>query len=236
MQVAGLTDRGCVREINEDTILLDKSLYAIADGMGGHLAGEVASQKALECVKEHLAALAFNAKSALGVLEEAVQIANRKVFCLSNEKPEYNGMGTTLTLIKVIRGELFYVHVGDSRLYLFRDGKLSQITTDHSLVAQMVVDGQITVDEAAVHPGKNIITRAVGTADFVQPDSGSIDLAKGDILIICSDGLTNMVSDEELAQKAEKYKQSVGRLASELLNTAKQAGGDDNISIICLKY
>ncbi len=236
MQAAGLTDRGCVRETNEDSILLDRSLYAVADGLGGHLAGEVASRKALQCIKEFLAEVSITEKNAIEFLSQAIDAANREVFSLSAEKTEYNGMGTTIVLVKAVRGVLFYAYVGDSRLYLFRGDALSQITRDHSLVAQMLVDGCITPDQAAVHPSKNIITRAVGTAATVQADTGRIELLKGDILLLCSDGLTNMLSDEEMQDKIAKHKQSIGKLAEELLVAAKQAGGDDNISIICLKY
>lgn len=234
VQVAGITNRGCVREINEDSIFMESSLYIVADGMGGHLAGEVASKEAIICLKKYL--LGKEEENIPDLLKEAVKQANKQIYEMSIDKEEYKGMGTTVTLAMLFDDELFFAHVGDSRLYRYSQEYFEQMTTDHSLVAQMVETGQITEEEANTHPSKNIITKAVGTGIIIEPDIGSFKLKKGDIILLCSDGLTNMLTNEQIVDILNKYKDDLDKVVAELLEKANDAGGNDNISIICLQY
>jgi len=235
VQVAGVTDRGCVRETNEDSIFFESSLYIIADGMGGHLAGEVASKEAILCIKDLLVD-EKDVKKIPELLKDAFDKANKHIYDMAQNKEEYKGMGTTVTLAKLIDDELFYAHVGDSRLYRYAKKNFEQITRDHSLVAQMVETGQITKEEANTHPNKNIITKAVGTASSIEPDIGSLKLNTGDIILLCSDGLTNMLTNEQIVDILSKGKNDVNKIVTKLLKEANNAGGKDNISIICLQY
>ena len=234
MQVAGSTDRGLVREMNEDSIYFDKALFIVADGMGGHLAGEVASKDAIICIKDFLQE--NTGADTLFIISQAIKYANKYIFNKAKSNKQYKGMGTTVTLAKVVKNQLFYAHVGDSRLYIFRNNVLDKITTDHSLVAQLLETGQITAEQAAQHPNKNIITKAVGTLDDVEPDKEQIQLEDNDIILLCSDGLTNMLKTEEISQVILENQNNPQNIVDYLIHCAKQAGGTDNISVICFKY
>ena len=188
------TDVGRVREGNEDAYLVDDAtgLVAVADGMGGHRAGEVASATALEALR---AAITHGRP-----LRESMQDANEAVFTKSLTDEELRGMGTTLTAATLVTGGTVLVgHVGDSRAYLLHDGELRQVTVDHSLVEELVREGRLTADEAAVHPQRSIITRALGVDASVEVDVYPVELAPGDRLLLCSDGLTGMVQAETIA-------------------------------------
>ena len=188
------TDVGRVREGNEDAYLVDDAmgLVAVADGMGGHRAGEVASATALEALR--------SAITHGRPLRESMQDANEAVFTKSLTDAELRGMGTTLTAATLVTGGTVLVgHVGDSRAYLLHDGELRQVTVDHSLVEELVREGRLTADEAAVHPQRSIITRALGVDASVEVDVYPVELAPGDRLLLCSDGLTGMVQAETIA-------------------------------------
>jgi serine/threonine protein phosphatase PrpC len=222
------TDVGRGRPENEDNLLVDREhgLYAVADGMGGHRAGEVASATAIETLK---AAFLGGQR-----LDEAVVAANAAVFAKGADDPSMRGMGTTMTAI-ALQGDSTAVfgHVGDSRAYLMRDATVTQVTDDHSLVEQLVREGRLTPEEAQNHPQRAVITRALGVDAEVEVDTYRVDLKPGDRLLICSDGLTNMLSDDTIGQTLRRHADPQ-QAADTLVDMANQAGGDDNITVVIL--
>jgi len=226
---------GQVREGNEDALLIRDSVYAVADGMGGHLAGEVASATALEPV-EHLDGKVFqDATQAVTALRDAVVAANERVSKLAKDNPDYRGMGTTLTAALVEGRRLHVAHVGDSRAYLLRDGQFSQLTDDHTLVQHLIDEGEITREEAAHHPQRSVVTRAIGVSEDVDVDSMSLDLQGHDQLLLCSDGLTGVVEDEVIAGTLLEHSDPDEAVAA-LIQKANEAGGPDNITVLLLRY
>jgi serine/threonine protein phosphatase PrpC len=223
--VGARTDVGRVREGNEDAFMANEPLFAVADGMGGHQGGEVASNMALEKLK--------SAAGGAAALIQAVQDANRAVFQKASEDPALSGMGTTLTAFLVEGDSLRLAHVGDSRAYLLRDGKLQRITKDHTVVERLVDEGRLTPQEAELHPQRSILTRAIGVEGDVQVDQGSIDTQVGDRLLLCSDGLTGMVSEDDIRRILEG--QSDPQAAADaLVEAANEGGGQDNITAVVL--
>ena len=222
------TDKGRVREGNEDDRLIDKAMgvYAVADGMGGHQAGEVASQTAIEAVR-----------AAVGngtPIRDAITQANAAVLERSAGNERLRGMGTTMTAATLAAGGTLLIgHVGDSRAYLVRDGELSQITEDHSLVEEMVRGGQLTPEQAEVHPQRSTITRALGIEPAVEVDLYPVELQESDRVLLCSDGLTGMVRTEEIAAILER-EPDPQKAANELVDAANKAGGEDNITVVIL--
>jgi len=229
LRAGGATDTGLVRDHNEDRYLADERLFAVADGVGGHKAGEVASQTAVETLQR-----AFT-EPTTDALVDAVKTANRTVWDLAESNSDQRGMGTTLTAIALVDGgdedRLAIVNVGDSRAYLLQQGQLEQLTEDHSLVEQLVRDGQLTPAEAQVHPQRSIITRALGLDPEVEVDSWELTPYKGDRLLLCSDGLTNEVSDEEIATTLRTVSDPE-EAAQQLVNEAREHGGSDNITCV----
>jgi serine/threonine protein phosphatase PrpC len=226
VRVGAATDIGHVREGNEDAYLLLDPLYAVADGMGGHLGGEVASSLALETIRELFS-------SGEGSLTEQVGQANRVVFQRSRADREVEGMGTTLTAVVVEGSRVRLAHVGDSRAYLFRDGELQMLTRDHTLVARMVEEGELTEAEATTHPHRSIVTRALGVEETLEVDEGLVEVRDGDRLLLCSDGLTGMVADQDIAailREVADPQLAVDRL----VRAANAAGGVDNITAVIL--
>jgi protein phosphatase len=227
---AGVTDVGRVRDGNEDDFLdqADRlGLVAVADGMGGHRAGEVASATALEALR---AAVASG-----DPLREAIEGANEAVLEKSESDHELQGMGTTLTAGMLgTDGSLMVGHVGDSRAYLVRDGELRQITDDHSLVEEMVRGGELTPEQAEVHPQRSIITRALGIEPQVDVDVYPIELQPGDRILFCSDGLTTMVRPEEIANIVRR-EADPRRAAQLLVDAANAAGGEDNVTAVIVE-
>jgi serine/threonine protein phosphatase PrpC len=220
------TDKGQVREGNEDAYLVEPPLYAVADGMGGHRGGEVASQLALETIADLF-------RKGDVPLAEQVRRANRAVFDRSGADRAVAGMGTTLTAA-LVQGELAHlIHVGDSRAYLLRAGTLRQLTEDHTLVNRMVKAGEITEEEAEVHPHRNVITRSLGTEADVDLDQQDIGLLAGDRLLLCSDGLTGMLSEEQVQAILESTPPAQ-EAADRLVRAANRAGGVDNITVVVL--
>ena len=220
------TDIGRVREGNEDSYLVDAPLYAVADGMGGHRGGEVASSLALETIEAM-----FHAGD--GTLADQVRAANRTVHERSLTDRQVSGMGTTLTAVVVEEGIARLAHVGDSRGYLLRAGDLRQITADHTLVARMVKAGEISRSEADVHPHRNVLTRSVGTEPDVEVDEDDLALLEGDRLLLCSDGLTDMVSEDQI-QAILEAEPNAQRAADRLVKAANRAGGIDNVTALIL--
>jgi PPM family protein phosphatase len=222
------TDVGRGRPENEDRLLVDdeRGLYAVADGMGGHRAGEVASATAVEALQ----AAFLDGRP----LDQAVEAANAAVFAKAAADAALQGMGTTLTAAAVLDGHTLLVgHVGDSRAYLMRDGAVAQVTDDHSLVEQLVREGRLSPEEAQTHPQRAIITRALGVDPEVEVDTYRVDLKAGDRLLICSDGLTNMLSDDTIAATLRRHADPQ-QAADTLVDMANQAGGDDNITVVIL--
>ncbi|MBV8979695.1 MAG: Stp1/IreP family PP2C-type Ser/Thr phosphatase [Acidimicrobiia bacterium] len=229
LRAGGATDTGLVRDHNEDRYLLDERLFAVADGVGGHKAGEVASQTAVETLHR-----AFTEPTTENLVE-AVKTANRTVWNLAEANSDQRGMGTTLTAIALVddgdEDRLAIVNVGDSRAYLLQQGQLEQLTEDHSLVEQLVREGQLTREEAHVHPQRSIITRALGLDPDVEVDSWELTPYKGDRLLLCSDGLTNEVSDDDIASTLRTVSEPE-EAAMQLVNAARDHGGSDNITCV----
>lgn len=228
VSIGAATDIGQVREGNEDSFLVVAPLYAVADGMGGHRGGEVASSLALETVQGM-----FERRE--GSLADQVVEANRAVFDRSKNDRTVSGMGTTLTAALVDGSRVHLVHVGDSRAYLLRGGELAQLTEDHTLVHRMVMEGEISQEEAETHPHRSILTRALGVDQSVQVDEGDVEVSDGDRLLLCTDGLTGMVPEgqirEILLESADPQE-----AVEKLVKVANRAGGIDNITAVILDF
>lgn len=220
------TDIGCLRDHNEDSLVVTPPLFAVADGMGGHAAGEVASEIAVRVLSEQ--APEHPDGPALG---RAVEEANRAVIQAAHEGRGRQGMGTTMTAAMLEGERLVIAQVGDSRAYLLHQGKLQQLTRDHSLMADMIEAGQLTPEEARTHPQRSVITRALGSDTHLHPDIYEINVETGDRLLICSDGLSGMVFDDEIENTLRRV-QDPQRCASQLVNEAIAAGGHDNVTVI----
>ena len=222
------TDTGRKRRRNEDAYVVEPPLFAIADGMGGAQAGELASSLAAGAVREDEAAAGSGERR----VAELIQEANRRVYERSSQDAAASGMGTTMTVAFVGDANVAFGHVGDSRAYLIRDGKLEQLTEDHSLVAELVRSGKLSPEEAETHPQRSVITRALGTDPDVDVDTFSIETAPGDLFMLCSDGLTSMVEDDVLLQTIEKNRDNLQTAAKALIRAANKGGGEDNITIV----
>lgn len=220
------TDVGCVRDHNEDSLAVRPPLFVVADGMGGHAAGEVASEIAVQVISEK-APVAPDAEA----LGEAVREANAAILRAAHEGRGREGMGTTVTAAMLEGERLVIAQVGDSRAYLLHQGTLQQLTRDHSLVADMIEAGQLTPEEARTHPNRSVITRALGSAPDTQPDLYEINVETGDRLLICSDGLTTMLHDDEIEAILARC-HDPQRAAAQLVNEAIAAGGYDNVTVV----
>jgi PPM family protein phosphatase len=223
-----LSHAGRKRRHNEDSYVVQPPLFAVADGMGGAKAGEIASS---------LAAAALQESDGNGTTGEArvaalIEEANRRVFRRASEDTEASGMGTTMTVALVEGDRIAIGHVGDSRAYLIRNGRLEQLTDDHSLVAELVRSGKLTPEEAETHPQRSVITRAVGTEPDVDVDTFSIEGEPEDVFLICSDGLTDMVDEETILDAVERNRPDLKAAAKELVNAANRGGGEDNITVV----
>jgi PPM family protein phosphatase len=227
---AGRTDVGRQRSANEDDFVLAPPFFAVADGMGGAKAGEVASAMATE---------GFEGESDSGEPAEAqlariLREANKRIYDLAIADESHRGMGTTLTAAKVMGEDISLAHVGDSRAYRMRDGELEQLTKDHSLVAELERSGQITAEAAEHHPQRSIITRALGPEPEVEVDTYTVAAREGDLFLLCSDGLTSMISDEEITSILRSA-DSLDAAADALVRAANQSGGKDNITVVLFR-
>jgi PPM family protein phosphatase len=222
------TDTGRKRRRNEDAYVVEPPLFAIADGMGGAQAGELASSLAAGAVREDEAAAGRGERR----VAELIQEANRRVYERSSQDAAASGMGTTMTVAFVGEANVAFGHVGDSRAYLIRDGKLGQLTEDHSLVAELVRSGKLSPEEAETHPQRSVITRALGTDPDVDVDTFSIETAPGDLFMLCSDGLTSMVEDDMILRTIEKNRDNLQTAAKALIRAANKGGGEDNITVV----
>ena len=223
------THVGLVRAHNEDAFaVIEPETYLVADGMGGQAAGEVASNMLVDSIKDFLSAthLPWNEN----ILKGSIIDAGNKIFDVAQNHREYRGMGTTATILHLDGNTAYFAHVGDSRLYRIKDDRLSQITDDHSYVETLVRNGEISQAAARIHPMKNYLTQAVGAMLDLKVDSGSFKVDAGDVFLLCTDGLTNMVDDDAIADIIRNAQNP----AVELINAALENGGKDNITAIVL--
>jgi len=222
------TDVGLVRDGNEDSYLTDEPLFAVADGMGGHRGGEVASQLAVETLEKLF-------KKGIGELPDQVREANRVVFERSVVDEKVAGMGTTLTAALVEGDRIRLAHVGDSRAYLLREGDLRLLTEDHTLVHRMVTEGEISKEEAETHPQRSVLTRALGVETVVDVDDDTVQVRPGDRLLLCTDGLTSMVS-EQAVEEVLRAVPDPQEAAQRLVQLANEGGGADNTTVVVLDF
>ncbi len=233
------TDTGRARNNNEDSVAVDEDsqLIVLADGMGGYNAGEVASGMATSFIKSELGRWLSEASDNASdtdvrrAMDICVDNANRAIFNAANSNPQYAGMGTTLVVGVFREGRLLMGHVGDSRGYRLRGGRLAQITHDHSLLQEQIDSGLITAEQAAFSANKNLVTRAVGVEDTVLLETHLHDVLPGDLYLLCSDGLSDMLDDDSIAQLLQTS-DVLGEVAAALVDAANDAGGKDNISVV----
>lgn len=229
-QVGGVTDPGRKRRRNEDAFVVEPPLFAVADGMGGAQAGEVASRLAAAALKEGGAGEGGEQR-----IVALIQEANRRIYDRSNRDPSASGMGTTMTVALVEDGQVAFGHVGDSRAYLIRDGAMEQLTEDHSLVAELMRSGKLSREEAETHPQRSVITRALGTDPDVDVDTFTIAAQRGDVFLLCSDGLTTMVSNDAILDLVERNRADMDKALRALVQAANKGGGEDNITAVAFE-
>ncbi|MGG6310080.1 Stp1/IreP family PP2C-type Ser/Thr phosphatase [Paenibacillus macerans] len=237
-----VSDVGRVRSVNEDCTWVARleqgyTLGIVADGMGGHQAGEIASRLAVDTITHDLEALpaGLPATACGEELKKAILHANEVVFRKASEHTEYHSMGTTVVAAILADREGMIAHIGDSRAYKFHQGELVQLTDDHSLVNELLKNKQISEEEANVHPHRNVVTRALGTDERVEVDMNQVTLEPGDMLLLCSDGLSNYVKPEQMTLTLGADDLNLNDRADRLLQLALRAGGDDNISVALLE-
>jgi protein phosphatase len=228
---AGSTDAGRKRRRNEDSFVHDPPLFAVADGMGGAQAGEVASRLAAAAFREFHDADELDPEERVAAI---IQEANRRIYERAKSDAQASGMGTTITAALVTEDGVAVGHVGDSRGYRLRDGQLEQLTEDHSLVADLVRSGRLTPDEADSHPQRSVITRALGTDAHVDVDTFTADVQAGDVFLLCSDGLTTMIGDEEITETVARAS-SLEQATKALVRAANKAGGEDNVTVVLFR-
>jgi serine/threonine protein phosphatase PrpC len=226
-QATAVSDAGRKRRRNEDAYVVDPPLFAVADGMGGAQAGEVASQLAAAVLRESTG----KDGDPEGRIVALIQEANRQIYERARSDAQASGMGTTVTAAMLADEQVAIGHVGDSRAYRVRGGELEQLTEDHSLVADLMRSGRLTPEEAETHPQRSVITRALGTDPDVDVDTSAVDAEPGDIFLLCSDGLTTMVGDEEIL-RALAESETLEDAARALVRAANRRGGEDNITIV----
>jgi protein phosphatase len=251
LEAFGKTDVGRRRKLNEDNFLIDRetNLYAVCDGMGGHNAGEIASKMAIETLHAFIAKshgeekditwpyglepqLSFEANR----LKTAIKLANKRVFKAADNREDYTGMGTTLVAALVNDSTLTVGSAGDSRCYMVRGGKLSQLTRDDSWVSAAWAEGILSHDEIDRHPLRNVITKAVGAKESIEIETVEQKLEAGDLVLLCSDGLHAMIADEDILRLLEPVPASLEQAADALVDAANEAGGKDNVSVVLLRY
>lgn len=245
MRSTGRTDIGLVRKVNEDSFLSEKLdgventyLHIVADGMGGHNAGEVASSMAVQevevYIKENIEELKLGDKEIQDLIRNAIMHANDKVYKTSIIKSNCLGMGTTLSMVLAKDNRIYIGHVGDSRVYLVREKTITRLTEDHSLVAELLKAGSIKPEEADNHPQKNVITRALGTEYTLEPDISQCDMKSGDFILICTDGLSNAVNEEDIVYTITNTS-DIDEACGLLVSKAKENGGYDNITAVVIQ-
>jgi serine/threonine protein phosphatase PrpC len=231
MQAEVVTNVGLVRKNNEDAYKCDveKGIFIVADGMGGCVAGEVASTLAVDTVYQVVSSK--QDCPLLETLRESFYQANNRIYETGKNNSKYSGMGTTLTVAWIKDDTIYTAHVGDSRAYLIREGKITSLTEDHSLVGELMREGGLTEEEAMVHPQKNILTRALGCSPFVEVDVSSTKMLVGDYLLLCTDGMSNLITSAEIVEVIIKTK-DIKKIVRKLVELALKRGGHDNITAI----
>ena len=240
MRIVAKTDKGRIRDSNQDAYavgeLPDEVAWAVVcDGMGGAAGGNIASALAVKVISDKISTSyrsTMKDSSIFNMLDSALVAANIEVYDMAEENPELLGMGTTVVCAVVREGTAFIAHAGDSRAYLLKDNELTQVTTDHSVVQNLVNEGKITKEEAQHHPQKNLITRAIGVDKDIEIDFDEAELGDGEYLILCTDGLTNYVSDDELMDALSDGKYYA--YADRLVNKANNNGGGDNVTVVAI--
>lgn len=227
------THVGLIRPGNEDSYLCDHPLYVVADGLGGHAAGEVASALVVERLSEVSVADDTSADAAQQELADAVRDANRRIHQSAIDDPEHAGMGTTVTAAVAVGDSLCLAHVGDSRAYLLRDGELSRITEDHTPVQRAVRAGVLTAEEALHHPSRHVLAQAVGLDIDVEIDTPTVELQAGDRIVLCTDGMTDPIPDAHIPELITEL-DTPRAVVDKLIETALQRGGPDNVTIVAL--
>ena len=248
LEIATATDSGLVRAHNEDSIAADSSigLMVLADGMGGYNAGEVASgmattviitemQHIAESIEPHFVDAVSGRSFAQQILREQIAKANTAIYQAAQNQTQYAGMGTTLVVAMFYDNRLSMAHIGDSRAYRLRDGQLIQITKDHSLLQEQIDSGMITPEQARFSHNKNLVTRALGIDPAVEPEINDFDTQPDDIYLLCSDGLNDMVTDEDIGMTVQTLRDNLRQAAQQLVQMANDAGGRDNISVVLVR-
>ncbi|MDF3003002.1 MAG: Stp1/IreP family PP2C-type Ser/Thr phosphatase [Bacillota bacterium] len=239
-QVGFKTDKGRKRGRNEDSLFVmpKEEIYIVADGVGGQNSGELASTMAVKGIAEYIKSRplkgAENEDELRSYFLDCMRLVNDLIYQASKQSPENAGMATTAVLLYLNKRTAYFINIGDSRAYIYREGQISQVTEDHTYVNELVKGGSITRAEAENHPQKNMITRALGGDDKVLPDFYRLDTIKGDIIILCTDGLYGEVTVEEICSMAA-VTSSMSTLSRKLVERANENGGHDNITVICLK-
>lgn len=237
----GVSEKGLVRRANEDAISMKvDGLYLLADGMGGYDGGQIASSLVVESGARYFSSLPSEKAFSEEGLKESFCAANRAILAEKRDSPALQSMGTTMVGAAVKGNHLFWAHVGDSRLYRYEAGELTQVTTDHSFVMELVTEGKLTKEEMRRHPRKNEITRAVGIDENMKVDTGSFSLTDGSCILICSDGVSGMVEDEDLCRlisgNTRKTEEDLKALASSIMEKVYDAGARDNASLILIQF
>ena len=240
VQVGLKTDQGIQRSNNEDALFVipEDKVYMVADGLGGHSSGEVASRQTVcilaDYIKENPISAVKDKDAICSYIVDAIKNVNETIWKLANSQDEYKNMATTLVFVYIVRRNAYIANVGDSRAYLLRDDKLTQLTEDHSIVADMVTAGQLSREEARLHPDRNQLTRAVGAEKEVVPNVHEIKLKRNDLILLCTDGLYSELDDTQIADILSRTK-SMSEICTDLVTEAYRAGGGDNITVVCLK-
>ena len=242
MKFGASSDIGLVRKINQDSFYIPENsslpLFMVADGMGGHNAGEIASVMAIDKIREWMVENSTELTTIRKIRKsvvKSVEYANRHIYYHAKEIEGCNGMGTTLTMVYVLGDKIVVGHVGDSRVYMISSNEMHQITQDHSLVQQLLVEGRISKSEAKSNPQKNVITRAVGTSSEIEVDVLTVDIKKDDTVVLCSDGLTNMVPEDEL-RNLFINETDIQSACEKAIEEAKLKGGSDNITVLGIRF
>lgn len=234
------SDIGKAREMNQDAYYISDSssevkLYLLADGMGGYKGGEIASSLAIKCTRSYIEnnfkETPKDKENLIQLVASSMEYANMVIYEKAKENKELEGMGTTLEVCLIYNNKAYIGHIGDSRIYRIRKGVMRKLTKDHSYVQKLVEDGTITREEANVHPKKNMLIKALGCTPFVEPDIRARNIEKNDILIMCSDGLTNMVTEEKIFSIIQDNPQNAADI---LIEEARNAGGYDNITVVII--
>lgn len=240
MEIGVKTDKGIVRDKNQDAYYVSFEeiypLFIIADGMGGHKAGETASEMAIEIINKNFKQSLLSSEEEIKKrIRNSIYDANEKIYKKAMKYEKFSGMGTTVTMAYIMNDKIFVGHVGDSRAYILRNNKFFQITEDHSLVEELIKNGSISKEEARCHPQRNIITRAVGTSLEIMADIIVEPKYKDDILLLCTDGLTNMLDDEEIKEFLLRN-DNMQKTCEDLVEFSNHKGGFDNITVLAVKF